>query len=100
MKIAEAMIEGFKAAGDIAADRSIDERPGRDRKKWDDDTKNLVERKFFSPDELTTKSVFKEWGEDFLDFVESRDTELADNLRKARDQSTPILSLGDNPDMV
>lgn len=100
LKFAEAMIEGFEAAGDIAADRSIDERPGRDRNKWDDDTKNLVERKFFSPDELTAKFVFKEWGEDFLVFVDSRDTEPADNLRKAQDQTTPILSLGVNPDMI
>ena len=57
-------------------------------------------KKFFAPVELTTKSVFPEWAEDFIDFVESRDNDLAEKLRTAREQLFVIASLGDNPDTV
>ena len=56
-------------------------RGGRGRGYEDN---NLVDRKFFTPEALSTKDIFREWAEDFTDYIASRDKELGTLLSAAK----------------
>ena len=69
----------------------------KDKDYRDDD---LVDRKFFVARPFAKGDIFREWSDDFLDFVDSRKPIWGDLLRQARDQAAPIYSKGDTPDVV
>ena len=45
---------------------------------------DLVDRKFFTPESLSPKDIFREWADDFTDYVVSRDKELGTLLSAAK----------------
>ena len=48
------------------------------------DDNDLVDRKFFTPEALSTKDIFREWAEDFTDYIASRDKELGTLLSASK----------------
>ena len=55
--------------------------------RWSDGDRrdnDLVDRKFFTPEALSTKDIFREWAEDFTDYIASRDKELGTLLSAAK----------------
>ena len=63
--------------------------------------KQLVDKRFWEVPKYTKGDIFKEWSDEFVDYVDSRDFEdEADLLRQARDEKKPIMSLGHNPTQV
>ena len=65
---------------------------GRDR-----DDADLVKREFFLPEKFSSqRQIFKEWAEEFMDFVRSRDSRLADLLDGSARWETPITVHGDD----
>ena len=80
---------------------------GRHREEGDDDAdgdddmrgkpKDLMSRKFFEPSPFNKSSgSFRDWAEEFVDFIAMRDENLAAALDNARDSKSPVLRLGDN----
>ena len=59
-----------------------------------------MDRKLFNSTPLTTKSHFREWSEEFVDFVAMRDAEMSDGLNASKESKVAITSLGDNPSQV
>ena len=65
---------------------------GRDREDGD-----LVKREFFLPEKFASqRQIFKEWAEEFMDFVKSRDSRLAELLDGSARWETPITNHGDD----
>ena len=50
------------------------------------------------PDRLTQKSDFKEWSEEYLEYIEFQSEKLAELLTIARDSESPILGMGPDDD--
>ena len=80
---------------------------GRHREEGDEDAdgdddmrgkpKDLMSRKFFEPAPFNKSSgSFRDWAEEFVDFIAMRDENLAAALDNARDSKSPVLRLGDN----
>ena len=44
----------------------------------------LVDKRLFTPELLFPKDIFREWSEDFIDYIRSRDAELGMLLEQAR----------------
>ena len=65
-----------------------------------DDRDELMDRKFFNPSSFASGSVFREWKEEFEDFIAGRDPELAEKLERTEKAVEPIMSLGMNPKEV
>ena len=97
------LVDMHKQLADVINRLGIAERLllSDDKKRSDyNESKEPVDKKFFTPVELTVKTIFKEWAEDFVDFVESRDELLGDELRKSADSAVFIISLGENPEEI
>ena len=76
-------------------------RRSRNRSGEDDEAGrgcDLVLDKFFEPPPFMKSSgAWREWAEDFVDFIAMSDEELPEALNTAKDTIAPIISLGDNP---
>ena len=71
---------------------------GHDRQE-----EELVSKKFFDPEPFTSKDVWREWSEDFVDFISGRPGSgetLASNLEQARIRTAPYESMGSNEEQV
>ena len=67
------------------------------RGRMDDDEgkpKDLADKKFFTPPMLGSKSLFREWAEEFVEYLEDRDAELGRLLEKAAAATEQIDALG------
>ena len=72
-------------------------RRGRDDSGEDGHDKNLMSDKFFEPAPFTKSTgSWRDWAEDFVDFIAMRDDELAEALNTAKESRIPIDSFGDN----
>ena len=71
---------------------------GRLAKGGDDrDDKGLVDKKFFLPEIFATqKQIFREWAEEFVDFIRSRDSRMADLLDESAHYKEVITNFGDD----
>ena len=94
-----AVIEAAVAAQGAAA-------PAAQAAPFKDAGVGLVDKKFFEPEPLVGKDVFREWAEEFTEYIKSRDKTLATLLDKSRHltmavstTSLPELASAD-PDMV
>ena len=76
-------------------------RRGREHPGEDGDVyggRNVMSDKFFDPSPSTKSSgSWREWAEDFVDFIAMRDDALAEALNVSKQSRIPIVSLGDNP---
>ena len=57
---------------------------GRGGRGGDREDNDLVDRKFFTPEALSTKDIFREWADDFTDYIASRDKDLGTLLSAAK----------------
>ena len=72
-------------------------RRGRNNQGEDGDDQNLMSDKFFEPSPFTKGTgSWREWAEDFVDFIAMRDEELAEALNTSKESRIPIVSLGGN----
>ena len=71
---------------------------GRLAKGGDDrDDKGLVDKKFFLPEIFATqKQIFREWAEEFVDFIRSRDSRMADLLNESAHYKDIITNFGED----
>ena len=70
---------------------------GRDHQGEDGDDQNLMSDKFFEPSPFTKNAgSWREWAEEFVDFIAMRDEELAEALNTPKESRIPIVSLGGN----
>ena len=60
----------------------------------------LADKKFFTPPILKLKSVFRDWTEEFVEYLEEKDAILSEQLKLAADNIETITSLGDTETMV
>ena len=81
-------------------DRGRDDEAQEDGDGDDDmrgKAKDLMSRKFFEPEPFTKSSgAFRDWSEEFVDFIAMRDENLAAALDNTRNSKSPVLRLGDN----
>ena len=59
----------------------------------------LYDKRLYEPERLETKESFKEWSEDFFDFVEMCDAEIAQMLKFAKSETNVITATGATPDL-
>ena len=72
-------------------------RRARDGQGEDGDDRNLMSDKFFEPSPFTKSSgLWRDWAEDFVDFIAMRDDELSEALNVSKVSRFLIVSLGDN----
>ena len=45
-----------------------------------EDRRDLVDKRFFTPEPLVGKDIFRAWAEDFTDYIRSRDVDMASLL--------------------
>ena len=67
------------------------------RRRQERREEELVDHKFFQPPVFTVKSHFREWSEEFVDFIGMKSDELADCLKTSMESKVPLTSLGRNP---
>ena len=87
------------------AESEIARNGSRGRTSGGGDTREVefVSKKFFDPEPFTSKDVWREWADEFIDFVAERPgvgESLAAGLEQARIRTIPYESLGDTGEQV
>ena len=54
----------------------------------------MYDKKTWEPDKLLKITDFRDWSEDFYEYIDQCDEQLSDMLNVARDSQSPITSLG------
>ena len=61
---------------------------------------NTFDKKMFEPEKLENLASFKDWTEDFADYVDMCDGDLREMLKVARDALTACARMGDSEETV
>ena len=56
------------------------------------DKRDLVDKRFFTPDPLSNKDIFRKWSDDFTDYIRSRDVEMGTLLESCKYSDVAVTS--------
>ena len=68
----------------------------RGRPEPEEREEELVDRKFFTPEYFPQNGIFRDWQQEFTDYIAGRDRRLGDLLESAAKQKEVIVTLGDD----